>query len=311
MKKIIGALMILVFLIVIVYFIYPARPIISQSRSIHATTEHVAAFTGSQVNWLKWWPHLSSNRSDSAAAFICDGYTYRIRTQLYAVTEIDIIKGRDTFFSTLSRIPLRTDSTKVTWEVPFKSTNNPIRRIVRTRQSRELRQSITLLLEHLARFVEDEKNIYGIRIEKTKVKDTSLIVASLPYQYPLSTAVLYRVIDSLQQKIVEQGGKISAPPMLNVDVLDSSTSVAMVAIPVSTLPAPASFTFKRMVPGNILVTEIVGGPHTISEGYKKLVQYFGDHRMESPAIPFQSLVTDRSRQPDTTKWVTRLYYPVF
>jgi hypothetical protein len=28
------------------------------------------------------------------------------------------------------------------------------------------------------------------------------------------------------------------------------------------------------------------------------------------AIPFQSLVTDRSKQPDTTKWITNIYTPV-
>jgi hypothetical protein len=29
------------------------------------------------------------------------------------------------------------------------------------------------------------------------------------------------------------------------------------------------------------------------------------------AIPYQSLVTDRMKEPDTMKWLTRLYVPVF
>jgi hypothetical protein len=35
-----------------------------------------------------------------------------------------------------------------------------------------------------------------------------------------------------------------------------------------------------------------------------------DHQRVAPAIPFQSLVTDRTKQPDTSKWVTRLYWPI-
>jgi hypothetical protein len=28
------------------------------------------------------------------------------------------------------------------------------------------------------------------------------------------------------------------------------------------------------------------------------------------AIPFQSLITDRVKEPDTAKWITKLYAPV-
>ena len=303
--------MILLLLIIIVFLFYPAKPIVSYTRVINATPEHVAAYIGNQKEWKNWWPDTENSGSATDTAFISDGYTYTIRTQLFAVTEINITKGRDTFLSTLSRVPLRRDSIKTTWEVDFRKSNNPVRRIVQKRKARDLQKNMAFLLDHFASFVEKEQNIYGISIEKTKVKDTTLIVASKSYQPPLTTPVLYGLIDSLKQQITDHGGKISAPPMLNVDVLDSSASMAMIAIPVSTLPTSGTFTYKRMVPGNILVTEITGGPHSIRNGYAKLLQYFGDHRMESPAIPFQSLVTDRSRQPDTSKWVTRLYYPVF
>ena len=29
----------------------------------------------------------------------------------------------------------------------------------------------------------------------------------------------------------------------------------------------------------------------------------------SPAIPFESLITNRLEEPDTSKWVTKIYYP--
>ena len=86
----------------------------------------------------------------------------------------------------------------------------------------------------------------------------------------------------------------------------------MVAIPVSkSIPTNNNFLFKRMVPGKILVTEVKGGTYTTGEALKQLEIYRSDNHLRSPAIPFESLVTDRSREPDTSKWVTKIYYPVF
>jgi hypothetical protein len=65
-----------------------------------------------------------------------------------------------------------------------------------------------------------------------------------------------------------------------------------------------------MVLGDILVTEVRGGPHHIKKGLQQLEYYLNDYQRTSPAIPFESLITDRSIQPDTAQWVTRIYYPV-
>jgi hypothetical protein len=66
-----------------------------------------------------------------------------------------------------------------------------------------------------------------------------------------------------------------------------------------------------MVLGNILEAEVRGGEAAVQNGIEELENYKEDHEKTSPAIPFQLLVSDRSKEPDTAKWITRLYYPVF
>ena len=66
-----------------------------------------------------------------------------------------------------------------------------------------------------------------------------------------------------------------------------------------------------MVPGNILVSEIKGGDYSAREALREMHQFMTDNNMSSPAIPFQSLVTNRMEEPDTLKWITKIYYPVF
>lgn len=85
----------------------------------------------------------------------------------------------------------------------------------------------------------------------------------------------------------------------------------MVGLPASRdLPNTATMEQKRMVMGNILVAEVRGGDAGVREGMRQLEDYVSDHGMVSPAIPFVSLVTDRRQEPDSSRWVSRLYYPI-
>jgi hypothetical protein len=66
-----------------------------------------------------------------------------------------------------------------------------------------------------------------------------------------------------------------------------------------------------MIAGNILVAEVKGGPYTVTNAFNSLHDYVTDHDLQSPAIPFQSLITNRLQQPDSTKWITKIYYPIY
>ncbi len=93
---------------------------------------------------------------------------------------------------------------------------------------------------------------------------------------------------------------------------NSSGFKTMVAIPVNKIIAENNnILYKRMVPGKILVTEVTGGTYTTTQALKQLETYINDYQLKSPAIPFESLVTDRLKEADTLKWITRIYYPIF
>ena len=62
--------------------------------------------------------------------------------------------------------------------------------------------------------------------------------------------------------------------------------------------------------GNILVTDVKGGPYNIAKAFEAVEKYTEDHNRMAPAIHFQSLVTDRRQERDTSKWITRIYWPV-
>jgi hypothetical protein len=71
------------------------------------------------------------------------------------------------------------------------------------------------------------------------------------------------------------------------------------------------YLLKKMELGYILKGEVKGGVNTVKRALDNLASYAMDYDKTAPAIPYQLWVTDRQQQPDTTQWVTQLYFPIF
>jgi len=99
--------------------------------------------------------------------------------------------------------------------------------------------------------------------------------------------------------------------MLNVTKEGTNQYQFMIGIPVNRiLPKQDGIFPTRLVPGNFMVTEVRGAQQQIDEALSQLNYYFSDYGKTAMAIPFQSLITDRSQEPDSTKWITRISAPV-
>jgi hypothetical protein len=129
--------------------------------------------------------------------------------------------------------------------------------------------------------------------------------------YP-STAMVYSLVDELRTYISSQGARETGFPMLHIFTDDSVNYLLKVAIPVDKkLPDAGTISYRWMLGGgNILITEVKGGKNEISKAYRQIELYISEHKRVAPAIPFESLVTDRRQQPDSSQWITRIYYPV-
>ena len=101
--------------------------------------------------------------------------------------------------------------------------------------------------------------------------------------------------------------------MLNTTLLKDSTYEVMVGIPTN-IPLSGNSVIKPkrmiMLKNKTLVTTITGDYNTIQQGFKATSNYMNDNGLSSPVIPFQQLVTDRSKEKDSTKWITKIFTPV-
>jgi hypothetical protein len=300
-------------LFAIPYIFVPSNLRQSTYIIVRTTQAAVQRYLLDENKWAAWWPvDRVAGAGRTAGVFTYGDYSFSVNNKFLSGIEVTTSHSADSTSSLISFIPIGRDSVKFIWEQQLETSLNPFTRIAQKRKAGKLKEKVDSIFQHLAAFLGEEKNIYGITIQHAIVTDTLLVTTRMVLDTQPDQGTIYRLIDTLQQYISKEGAIATNPPMLHTRKKDSSSVEVMVALPVNkVLKDGGSIYFKRMVRGNILVTEVQGGPGIVQHAFRQLENYLQDYHYESPAIPFESLVTDRLQQPDTSKWVTRIYYPVF
>ena len=308
MKKSISLLLILLIAVIACLYIFvPSKQEINFTETIQCKDDAASRIL-INGNLARWWPGTIENKN----LLKYKDCEYKINKITLAAIQLTTFKNSDSITGFLQVVSTGKDSTGLSWTSSSDNEGNPITKINQFYHFQSLKKNIQSLLKDLKKFFDHEENVYCMKIIQEKVKDSSLISTKKSFaQYP-STNEIYEMIDALKNYIKTKGGEQTNPPMLNVHVPGQNIYEAMVAIPVKRdLPSEGNFQVKKMVLGNILKGEIKGGYYTVRNAEKEMENYANDYKKTSPAIPFQSLVTDRRSEPDTSKWITALYYPVF
>jgi hypothetical protein len=252
-------------------------------------------------NWHKW-VKTSGMRGDS----------FQFSTAYYHALGITV-KGADGWEadSRLNILPAGKDSVVMEWRCELPSSLDPWERVRQYRRAVRLKEEMDRTLARLSVFLSNKENIYGMPVVNTLSQDSSLIAGNVVTPGYPSTQEIYRMIRVIRTYISGQGAKETSPPMLHISRRGDGRFESMVAIPIDRrLNGNDSLTPKRFVPWKIVMGEVRGGASTAEEAMRKLRLYIEDYEHTSMAIPFQSLVTERDQEPDTTRWITRVIQPV-
>jgi hypothetical protein len=306
----------LLLFVIMIYLFIPAKIEITESVLVNTTDNGTGRFLLDEGQWAQWWNYSSADSTakplPATTSFTLNGDVYKITKQFYKSIDIQILHKSQVFESKLVIIPLTLDSTGIEWKCSLLSGYNPYSRLTHYAEARQIKSNMSLVLKSLRRFLAKNENIYGISIEKTTLKDTLFVSAKkITPVYP-SLKEVYELIKKIQLHIAGKNTKQSGSPIYNITQLSDGQYQLMAAIPVDKrIEDAAGFALKFMVRGSFMVTEVTGGEYTVNKASKSLQQYFADFRKTSMAMNFTMLVTDRQYQPDSTKWITKLYQPVY
>jgi hypothetical protein len=306
-KWVIGFLGGIVLLLAAVYFFIPNIIKFKSNVAIKATRPGIHRMLLDKSNMAKWWPGKITNDS-----FYFNDFVYQVNNSNLTVMPIGISGLNSNIATSLYLIEIKKDSTQLEWIGAMASSYNPIKRFNAYLKARKINNSMEALLQKMKNFYAVPENIYGFKIKEELVADSILIQTSGRCKGYPNSQFIYNLIGKLRNYAANNAANETGYPMLNINAADSVTFNVKVALPINRgLPTSGDILQKRMLGrGNILVTEVKGGVDIANKAFIQIQKYAEDYQRSAPAIPFYSLVTDRLKEPDTSKWVTKIYFPV-
>jgi len=306
MKKWIWIGVVLIVSIALAILLIPSRLKISESIEVNRPLLPVEKRMTDARQWKNWWP--GTQQDDS---------TFTLNSKVLHIENIFMngfvaitTKPGETY--RFSFVPNEKQTLFLTLEFEQDSGGNMLKKILNVLQKNQRQNEMRNWLQQVKGFFESDEKIYGLKITKNKVKDLSFISVKQVFDHNPAMVDVYGMIGELKDYIAQQNATETNHPIMHIRQTDSTNFEAMVAIATDRdLPGTERFILKRMVPGNILETKVTGGSATADHAESMLELYATEHRKNSPAISYQMLITNRMAEPDTSHWVTRLYYPVF
>lgn len=308
MKKPISILIGLLLLsLLLTYVLIPTVIVIRKSTLVSNNQKGLVRSLSDSTGWKQWWPGLIEGEK-----LMLDEKVYRVTDHTFSTVMLDIHQKDKTVKSSLNIIALSTDSTKLQLVATMPASYNPYKRMTTYLLARAVSNDFAKILEAAKSYYNNSESIYGLDIRRESVKNPWLIFTTDSSRGYPSTEKIYGMIANLRKYIANNNALAVDSPMLNIDTNDSSLYLTKVAIPTDRkLPSAGNIQYRWMLEGgNILSAEVKGGNQKVNTGLQSVQRYVQDYELVAPAIPFYALLTNRQAQPDSSKWVTKIFYPI-
>lgn len=308
MKKVFVLFIALIILVISFYIFLPSNKNFVFASFARCAEPSVARQITNKHIWKLWWPGEIKNDT----LYNYQNCTYRIDKILLNGFQATVFHQQDSLKGFLQYIYVGNDSTAFQWTSIAAFSNNPIKRLNQFIKLKKIAQNIQSLLNKIKTHFDNQEKVYGMLIKRETVSIPTYLSTKSTFKHYPTTREVYEMIESLKEYINKIGGEETLYPMLHIEYKGPEIYDAMVAIPTKTeLPSNDKFQLKKMILGNILTAEVKGGIYSVINGEQEFKNYINDYKILSPAIPFQSLITNRLKETDSTKWITKLNYPIF
>lgn len=316
MKKLIAGVVILIIIsIAAIYVFIPGTLTVSDFEQVQCSLSGANRILAKPENWKRFWQSNAGNQtntsSENNANLIFNQDTFHIIKVLQNGLEITVAGSAIKTGSAFSLLPLSQDSIAINWTFKTETSSNPVKRIQQYNTAIHLKKNMELILKEIKAFLSKNEMVYGFPIIQSSTKDTLLISTKKEFAGFPPVEDIYKMIDKLEAYANANQAKPVNAPMMNITPTDSNHFMVMTALPINKmLVDKGDISYKRMIPGRFLTTTVTGGNAVVEKTQKAMQQYFQDYGRIAMAIPFMYLVTDRRKEKDSSKWVTKLYFPV-
>lgn len=319
MKKLLLILLVLLIIgVSAVYILIPSQITIGEIRYINCPSTTAIRNIHKINNWSQWWPSSSNTpiavKKNNDSLHQYNGNDYKVIAFHDLGADISIQNMSYISNGRIACMSLPSDSSALYWQSDFPATNNPFKRVTQYFEATSLKANMGNVLDSLGAYLEQDQNTYGFHIRRSTLRDSIVLVTrAVSPAYP-DTKFIYGLIGNLKNYINAQSARPTSYPMLNISPGEKGEYEVMVAFATDKGVKTNNQFFTKFFQRNenkVLTVEVTGGNNKVIEGHRAIKQYMLDHHISTPVKPFEYLVTDRSLDPDTSRWVTVINYPVF
>lgn len=302
-----AVLLLLAASVAFVYIAIPAKITVSRVVTAKIPVNRASDFFTLKTLARNWMPGKETD-----GCFCTDGTCFCFFDNGSETVAVKTTIGTKQQFGYIYINPVSFDSAIINWTITLPAGSSPLSRISAYFTARDLKKKIIRYVNELTSYTSNDLHLYGLQPVKERVTDTLSLSQKKVFDHYPSPSEINALTAELEPYIIRNGATVTRPAMMHVLQTGSTQFETMVALPINRpVPNSGNFILKRMPPGKIISARIKGGYFTIRNGLQQMEQYKSDKQLSSPAIPYQSMVTNRVTEPDTLKWITQLYYPVF
>lgn len=333
LKKILLTLLVIIVLMVIIAFFLPSEMRVERSLTINASSEAIFAQVNDYKNWEKWspWHQKDPNmkifyESQTAGA----GASYRWESEEVGngmqkitssvpndsiVSEMYFMESKDPAYGKFYFSPSDSGTT-VKWVMHMDNGMNPISRWMSVLMKGMIADDFDEGLKNLEKLAESAPAAPAAQEPKIELGNTNdMTVATVKDSCPVEqiTEKLGSMLGTVLSEMNKNGSKQAAPVFAIYHSFSHEKVVFEAGIPVDKpfKPAPKSpVNVWEMKGTGVVLAHHYGSYRSTEQTHYKIDDWVKKNNKTIVGPPVEVYVSDPTKEPDTTKWYTQIYYPV-
>lgn len=336
LKKLLLTITVIIVLLVIIAFFLPRHSVVERSLTINAPAEVIFAQVNDFKNWEKWspWHHKdpdmkifydgptagkgASYRWESDHDQVGNGMQKIIASvpNDSVVSEMFFMESKDPAYG-IFKLAESDSGTRVTWMMRHDTGMNPIARWFSLMMEGWVGGEFEQGLQNLKQIAESQPKDEAqggqeAKIETTTTKDQVVATIIDSSSFAELTPKMGALLGEIQSELKKSGAEQVAPVFAIYHSFSHGKVVFEAGIPVNK-------TFKPSAKSRVKAWEMKGGNAVVGHHYgpynTEKLHYTMDDWMKAKNLtiigaPWEVYITDPTKEPDTTKWYTQVYYPV-
>ena len=310
------------------FYLLPNVALIEQTLEIRATSDKVFEVINRPKNWTEWFTPVkdtlnvkvsfigtsegkgagmkwTDNSSEASEGIM----TIRRSKNNRNVSAVVTINDTRSAVMNFKIRPVGIDASMLTITSHLKFSQDNILHFLRLMFDRSDELAIIDYLE----------NIDDVAIENTEGIYVNLQrIEQFPYIGIVDSCAANSISQRMKDLYVEllifgarSGIDMTARPIVVYRHIDENKAVIEVGVPVNVQPQVSGrIYYKTMPEGEHVVADYLGDYDTLLDGHNAVQQWLMRYRRKQTGYAWEMYVTDPAAEPDTNKWLTKIYYPV-